>query len=344
MSSPDRAVSRAWVVRPVRAADAAALRALVVESDGAIEGIDRSTDNVEAAIANSERSLRGETAPAQQGCLLLLEDLDRHEIVGCVGLSCRIGLEQPFYDYRLGNIVHSSRQLGSYRCLDVLYLCNDLTGSGELHSLYVRRDRRREGAARLLLKSAMLFIATRPEAFGPRLVVELRGNADAAGRSPFWESLGRHFFRVDQRTAEELVAKGRKAFIAELMPKHPVYAALLPADAQQAIGGIHEECLPLTRLLEAEGLRYDSHVDIFDGGRVLEGRTRELAGVAAARRLTAKLADADGTPCWLAAGQGAAFRATTASGSSDGRNLSISPATAECLGVRDRDPLLLLPD
>lgn len=330
-----------FVVRPATPADAPALHALVVDAAGALERFEDTLDAAAAAIDNSERSLRGES---DQGYLLLIEDLASRRVVGCVGLACRIGLDQPFYDYRLGKIVHSSRPLGSYRCLDVLYLCNDLTGSSEVHSLYVHREFRDQGAIAPLLTAAQLFIAGRPAAFAPRIVAELRGTTNEEGISPFWESIGRHFFRVDQHRAEKLVAQGRKAFIAELMPKHPVYISLLPEAAQLAVGAVHRELDDLVSLLEAAGFHFESHVDIFDGGRVLEGHTHELAGVVGSRQVTARSGD-PGTKAadwWLATGEGAAFRLHAAPGVLDGDHWTTDHATLATLGIVDGTPVRVL--
>lgn len=325
-----------FLVRPATSRDAAALHALIIDAEGELERFEDTLEAAAAAIENSERSLRGEMDQGgEPGYLLLIEDTASRQVIGCVGLACRIGLDQPFYEYRLGKIVHSSRPLASYRCLEVLYLCNDLTGCSEMHSLYVRRDFAIRGASALLLKAVQLFIASRPAVFAPRIIVELRGVTNHEGNSPFWESIGRHFFGVDQRRAEKLVAKGRKAFIAELMPKHPVYVSLLPEAAQQAVGGVHQQQGELTPLLEAAGFHFESHVDIFDGGRVLEGHTQELAGVVGSRLVTAQSGEPGAAvgDWWLAIGSGADFRVRGARGVLDGGRWLTDPATLTGLGL-----------
>ena len=77
---------------------------------------------------------------------------------------------------------------------------------------------------------------------------------DDHGRSPFWDALGKHFFDVDFPNADYLSLVNKK-FIADLMPKHPIYIPLLPKDAQDVIGKVHEQTEPALKLLEAEGLR-----------------------------------------------------------------------------------------
>ena len=96
---------------------------------------------------------------------------------------------------------------------------------------------RRSGAASngaLLSKSRLLFIAEFADRFAPKVIAELRGRLDADGRSPFWEGLGRHFFAMEYSTADYLTGIGQKSFIAELMPRHPVYVE--PAAARRARG------------------------------------------------------------------------------------------------------------
>ena len=333
MSAADQRRTGNFVVRPATGADVDALHRLSLEADGTLERYDGSRDGAARIIALGERSLRRENPADERAFVLVIEDPQDRQVFGTISLTCRIGLDQPFYDYRLGKIVHSSRPLKSYRCLDVLYLCNDLTGCSEIHSLYVRPAYRKQGAAVQLLKAVQLFIAGRPEEFAPRIIAELRGVVDQNGEAPFWEAVGRHFFRVDQPAAERLVAKGHKAFIAELMPKHPVYVTLLPEAAQRAIGGIHADIASWMPLLEADGFHYESHVDIFDGGRVIEARTLDLAGVAGSRvaEVAAGSLPAERRFCWLAAGQGQDFRMSGADCGDGGNGTNSLVAEAAAL-------------
>lgn len=333
-----------FIVRVARADDAAAFHALVIEADGALERHAESPEASRAALERVGRSLAGEASDAERGYLLLLEDRASGEVVGCVQLACSIGLDQPFYDYRLGKIVHSSSRLKSYRCHDVLYLCNDLTGCSELHSLYVRRDARGMGGAEQLTKAAQLFIATHLAEFAPRTIIEMHGVRGADDTSPFWEAVGRHFFKVDQRGAERLVAQGRKAFIAELMPKHPVYLSLLPESAQVTVGGIHPEVAALARLLEQDGFHFENHVDIFDAGMVLEAHTRTLNGVANSRELAVEEGEpaAGSESWWIASGSGASFRMAAAAGVFIEDRLRASPETLRRLGAESGAPVRAL--
>lgn len=335
---------RQFVVRLARAEDVDAFTALVVDADGVLERHPESVEASRATIERSCRSLAGRATDAERGYLLLLEDTSSGEIAGCVGLACHIGLDQPFYDYRVGKIVHSSRPLKSYRCLDVLYLCNDLTGCSEAHSLYVRRDLRGLGGAALLLKAAQMFVRTRIDEFAPRLIAELRGVQDEAGASPFWESVGRQFFRIDQRGAERLVAKGHKAFIAELMPKHPMYVSLLPEAAQAVVGKVHRSSEALAAEMEADGFHFENHVDIFDAGRVLEAHVAALRGVTESVALKAvEVAETGGAAAWwVAGGEGAGFRVARCGATREGDSLHLDAASLRRIEVNSGDAVLAL--
>ena len=100
----------------------------------------------------------------------------------------------------------------------------------------------------------------------------MRGVSDENGRSPFWEWLEAHFFSMDFPTADYLTGIGNKVFIAELMPKYPIYVNLLSQEAQNVIGKVHKKTEPALRLLQEEGFSCRGYVDIFDGGPTVEAK------------------------------------------------------------------------
>ena len=75
---------------------------------------------------------------------------------------------------------------------------------------------------------------------------------------------------MDFSRADFLCGTGQKAFIAELMPKHPILYPLLSQEAQDVIGQVHPQTAPARAVLEKEGFRYRNYIDIFDGGPTLE--------------------------------------------------------------------------
>ncbi len=143
------------------------------------------------------------------------------------------------------------------------------------------------------------------------MLAELRGVIGDDGDSPFWDGLGARFFGMSFREADEFNSIHGNQFIADLMPKSPVYVALLSEAAQAVIGRPHPRGVPALRMLEAEGFRYDNYVDIFDGGPTVTCPTDAIRTVAASRAApVGELADGHGgmPRALLAAGRLADFR------------------------------------
>src|SRR5262249_55474506 len=169
----------------------------------------------------------------------------------------------------------------------ILTLVAEHDGPCEIGSLFLHPEYRGDGNGRLLQLVRFLFIAERPEVFEGNVVSEIRGVLDDQGRSPFWDALGRHFFGIDFAEADRLSVVNKK-FIAELMPKHPIYIPLLPKDAQDVIGKPHKESVRAVQNLEAEGFTNSGMVDIFDAGPVGSCARDEIRSIKQSRR--AKLA------------------------------------------------------
>ncbi len=154
--------------------------------------------------------------------------------------------------------------------MPTLFLSNDHTGSSELCTLFLDPEWRKEGNGYLLSKSRFMFMAAFRDKFNDKVVAEMRGVIDEHGYSPFWQSLGKRFFSMDFSRADFLCGTGQKAFIAELMPKHPIYTHFLSQEARDVIGQVHPQTAPARAVLEKEGFRYRNYIDIFDGGPTLE--------------------------------------------------------------------------
>ena len=214
--------------------------------------------------------------PAARDYVFVMEDTDAAMVVGVCAIKAAVGLREPFYNYRIGTLVHSSIELGIFSRMETLHLSNDLTGSAELCSLFLHPDYRRGSNGKLLSKSRFLFMAQHPALFPQTVIAEMRGFQRPDGVSPFWENLGRHFFQMDFKRADDLSSLGKKSFIAELMPRHPLYVAYLPREAQEVIGLVHVDTAPARHLLEQEGMFYAGYVDIFDAGPVLQARLADL--------------------------------------------------------------------
>jgi arginine N-succinyltransferase len=231
---------------------------------------------LERRLAIAAASFAGRAAPAERDFVFVAEDTRQGRLAGICAIKGAVGLDEPFYNYRIGTLVHASSEVGVFSRMEALYLCYDMTGCAELCSLYLHPDYRSGVNGRLLSKSRLLFMAQFPDLFPDTVFAEMRGYQKPDGTSPFWESLGRHFFKMDFDAADDLCGNGRKNFIAQLMPRHPLYTSFLSDEARAAIGQTHVHTAPARRLLEQEGLRYQGYIDIFDGGPVLQARVDEL--------------------------------------------------------------------
>ena len=250
------------VIRSVRQSDLDALVELAGETTFGLTTLPPDPERLEKRI---EESRDGE-AP-----LLVMIDPTHDRLVGTAGLLSHVGDSEnvdPFYTYRLERSIHRSETLDVRTEVDALHLVQLFDGPTEIGTLFLHPDYRGGGNGRILSLSRFMLIARHPDRFDRQVIAEMRGVIDPDGSSPFWEGIGRHFFQVDFPIADILSSKDKR-FIAELMPKHPIYVPLLPADAQQVIGQVHELTLPARKLLESEGFHFARMVDIFDGGPVL---------------------------------------------------------------------------
>ena len=79
-----------------------------------------------------------------------------------------------------------------------------------------------------------------------------------------------------------------KKFIADLMPKHPIYIPLLPDDAQAVIGQVHDNTRPALSVLKKEGFKFRDIVDIFDGGPTVHCDLNDIRSIRESQTGTVK--------------------------------------------------------
>ncbi|SHE46190.1 arginine N-succinyltransferase [Vibrio gazogenes] len=264
------------VIRPVARSDRNAITALAAKTGVGFTSLQNDESQLNDRIERMRRTWEQRAPREEQGYLFVLEDSDTGKVVGISGIEAAIGLNEPWYNYRVGTLVHASKALDVYTQMPTLFLSNDHTGYSELCTLFLDPEYRHGKNGHLLSKSRLLFIATFQDRFAAKLIAEMRGVSDQQGHSPFWESLGRHFFAIDFAHADYLTGVGQKSFIAELMPKHPLYVDFLSDEARAVIAQVHPSTIPARKILESEGMRYEGYVDIFDAGPTLEAYIDDL--------------------------------------------------------------------
>lgn len=278
-----------------------------------------------------------EETPSDQLYLMVLEDRETGDVRGTCQIFGQIGQRWPFYSYRIGTDSKHSEQLGRTFHAQLLMLSNDINGASEVGGLFLHPAARAGGLGLLLSRSRYLFIARHRARFADRILAELRGVIDEAGSSPFWDGVAGKFFGMSFQEADEFNAIHGNQFIADLMPKHPVYITMLTDAARHVIGVPHPTGRAAMRMLENEGFAYENYVDIFDGGPTMVARTDHVASIANAStiRLRAILDDKDplgtgGTEALIATGHLAEFRCTFGQITADG---AINRSAADLLGV-----------
>lgn len=336
------------VLRPCRMSDLPSVERIAAASAVGITSLPPDRDKLYDKIRNSMHSLAAEVdVNGEEQYFFVLEEVTSGEIIGTSGIVASAGFHDRFYSYRNEIIVHASQELGVSNKIHSLHLCHDLTGLSLLTSFYIDPAYSKTSAPQLLSRARMLFIAEHTERFADKLAAENPGVCDESGRSPFWDAVGRRFFNMEYRQAEQLSGGRSKTFIAELMPQYPIYVPLLPADAKLAIGQLHPVAeLPFSILLE-EGFEADTYIDIFDGGPTVEARMSTLRSIAGSRRLRVKRAAATigvKQAVLIANTTSEQFRATIARLFLDGgEQLLVPPEIADRLEVADGDDVRVTP-
>jgi arginine N-succinyltransferase len=272
-------------VRPASLSDLPRLEAMIAHVD---PGMLTMPSNREAMAARIERSLAAfarPSQPPQNECYFLVMEEDG-QLVGTASIFTNLGVDRPFYSYRISRDAKFSPEQNVKVELDLLQLVNDYHGDTELGTLFIERHARGGGRGKLLSFARLMLIAVDPVRFGPKAMAEIRGFTDAQGRSPFWEAVGSKFFKMDYRKADTLSARDHR-FIADLMPRYPIYADLLPDEARAVIARPHPDAEPALALLKSQGFRFNNVVDIFDAGPCVEAFTDHIDIVRDAKRVAA---------------------------------------------------------
>ena len=216
--------------------------------------------------------------------VLVLENTATGEVRGTCQLFTQVGQQWPFYSYRLTTLTQHSQELDRTVRAELLSLVTDLEGCSEVGGLFLHPGERAGGLGLLLARSRYLFIAMHRRRFADRVLAELRGIIDERGGSPFWDGVAGRFFGMSFQEADYFNAINGNQFIADLMPKHPVYVAMLDDDARSVIGLPHPSGRAAMKMLENEGFACEGYVDIFDGGPTMTARTDRVKSVAEAQR------------------------------------------------------------
>jgi len=223
-------------------------------------------------------------------------------------------------------------------------MVNDYTGVSEIGSLFLLESYRRDGLGRFLSRCRFLLMAEFRELFAETIIAEMRGVHDDKGHSPFYAHLAKHFFGIPFREADYINATKGGQFIADLMPKYPIYVNLLAAEAQEVIGAVNPASKPALKMLEREGFRYAGYVDIFDAGPTVQAESSRVSTVQKSRKLPIRkivdeLAADDAVRTMAITTNLATLRMACGPMQHDAEGVTLLKADAERLQVTEADSL-----
>lgn len=327
------------VVRPAGPADLDHLLELAILSGPGFTSLPEDPDQLTERLELSRDSFSGALKPQDCWYTLMLEEADTGDVDGVGSVKAAVGLNRPFFSFRLVNNTQSSPSLGVKLDHQTLVLVNECSGWTEVGSLFLKADRRKGGAGRLLSQSRYMLIGAEPDLFADTVLAELRGVFTPDGACPFWDHVAHKFFPMEFDDADRMTGSTDKQFILDLSPRHPIYVELLPEPARAVIGKVHPQGVPAMALLESEGFRPNGLVDIFDAGPTVCCDRDNIRTVRDARRLTVRLAaevEAE-LPALISTDSIAAFRAVRQRAAVEGDTATLTRETAEALRVREGD-------
>ena len=326
------------VARPGRSGDVDALYRLALAGGVGLTNLPPDRDALAAKLAASEAALTDPAVRDGGAPILLIVEADDGRIAATSCIFAHVGGEWPFYSYRLVRHAQSSRTAARSVPQTLLHLANDFDGETEVGGLFVDPAMRGTAAGTLAARARYLFIAQHRDWFRQRVIAELRGWQDAAGRSPVWDALGARFYDMELAEADRFGALNGNQFIMDLGPRHPIYVSMLPDAARAALGRPHDDGVRARDMLLAEGFRQEGYVDIFDGGPTLSVDIDAIRTVRDSRVLTAVAGGGDAAAL-ICAGTGAGFRVTRALTHLDADAAGLDAATFARLGVAGGDPV-----
>ncbi|HET6942098.1 MAG TPA: arginine N-succinyltransferase [Sphingomicrobium sp.] len=330
-------------VRPATGEDFGAIYEMAKLTGGGFTNLPPDRATLVQKLARSEDSFsRAEDSQADDLYVFVLEDPKAGVIRGTCQVFGEVGVRQAFYSYHVSTLTQTSPELGKTFRNQMLSLTTDLERSSEVGGLFLHPQARAGGWGSLIARSRYLFIKRHRARFGDRVLAELRGVMDEAGNAPFWDGLAGRFFDMTFPQADEFNAVHGTQFIADLMPKTPIYVSLLSEAAQAVMGLPHPTGRAALRMLEEEGFVFDRYIDIFDGGPTVTVHTDDIKTIDESDEETIlEISEGGKTKTLVAFGRLKDFRACFASVKRVGRKgICIDPEAAELLGVKVGDTVL----
>ncbi|MGS1017955.1 arginine N-succinyltransferase [Allosphingosinicella humi] len=333
-------------VRPATKADFKSIYEMAKLTGGGFTNLPPDRPALMEKIARSDKAFGHESGEQSDDLfLMVLENCDTGAIRGTCQIFGMVGTECPFYSYRVSTLTQTSKALGKTFRAEMLTLVTDFEGSSEVGGLFLHPGERAGGLGALLARSRYLFIKQHRARFGKRVLAELRGVIDEGGGSPFWDAIAGRFFGMNFQEADQFNAMHGTQFIADLMPKTPIYTAMLPETARAVMGVPHPSGRAAMKMLEREGFEFDCYIDIFDGGPTMAVHTDQIRTIRESRELVLSGIDkhGNGEQMMLASGHLLNFASCYGDvGIKTDGTATLDPKSAEMLGIGIGDNFLAI--
>ena len=256
--------------RSVQSNDIKPLKALAKASDLFVSTLLEDPLYLSNKIERSQSSfMQNVVAPSDESYLFVLEDSGTGQLIGTGGINALAGNKAPFYSFRHDIKIHSSHELNVHNRVYALTLNHDLSDHSQLCSFYITPELADSDYSSLITLSRLIYMVLSAERFAKQWMVVLPGVVDQQGNAPFWDHVGRKFLGIDYKQVEYYNSTHEKTFIAEMMPYHPLYIALMNEQAQKAIGLVDHDVQAECSLLNEQGFKLGKYVGIFDAGAIL---------------------------------------------------------------------------
>ena len=264
-----------FLIRPIHEKDLDAYEEFAKKSSLGLINLPKNRELLKEKIIASQRAFDAPIEkPDLENYIFVLEDMHTGELGGTCGICSRMGVTEPNYYYRLAFTKNEYTQ----KDMQILASVNYPIGPTEIFALYLKAEFRKEGLGQLLSLCRFLFIANHRQRFEAYVAAEMRGYIKDDDHVPFWENIGRKFLDISYAELCEMEIESR-AFIPSLLPKWPLYTALLPKEAQECIGKTHDKTVPALKMLNEEGFAFTGEIDPFDGGPKIGCKTDDIATI-----------------------------------------------------------------
>jgi arginine N-succinyltransferase len=325
-------------IRPASDDDLQPLYEMAKRTGGGFTNLPPDKGALKAKLDRSHAAFaRDEATVGDELFVLVLENVASGDVRGTCQIFTHVGQTWPFYSYRISTETKHSQALARTFRAELLSLTTDLEGCSEVGGLFLHPAERAGGLGMLLARSRYLFIRSHRARFADRILAELRGVIDEAAGSPFWDGVAGRFFGMSFQEADEFNAVHGNQFIADLMPKHPIYTAMLPEHVRAVIGLPHPSGRAAMRMLETEGFSYEKYVDIFDGGPTMTARTDQVHTIRDAADAIVAAVDSGGAPALVATGRLTGFRAAFGAVAFGDDGVTLDADCAAALGITAGD-------